>query len=155
MDILDTIRDDHDRMREMLESILQADEFEMPGLRRPFNQLKLLFEAHSKAEEAVLYPLLIEFQEAREHILEAYEEHHVVDVLMGELSREQPDDRERWLAKLSVAGTLLQYHIDEEEGASFEIAQEVMSEEQLQQLTETFLQQKEIVKLSLRSDIAA
>ena len=52
--------------------------------------------------------------EVEDDILESYEEHHVADVLVLELSMMKPDD-ERFTAKTTVLIENVEHHMDEEE----------------------------------------
>jgi hypothetical protein len=86
---------------------------------------------HELVEEKVLYPALKPHREAREIVLEGYQEHHVADVLVGELERLAPDD-ERWGAKFKVLKENIEHHIEEEEGDMFKTARSVLGREQLE-----------------------
>ena len=55
-------------------------------------------------------------------MLEGYEEHHVVDLLMGELERLRRD--ETWGAKAKVMKENIEHHIEEEEGEMFKAARQ-------------------------------
>jgi hemerythrin-like domain-containing protein len=57
-------------------------------------------------------------------ILEAYEEHHVVKLVLAELPRVNPED-ERFEAKMTVLSELIQHHVDEEEKEMFKLAQKL------------------------------
>jgi hemerythrin-like domain-containing protein len=66
-------------------------------------------------------------------VLEAYEEHHVVDKLMGELEN-LPVDDETWGAKAKVMKENIEHHIEEEEGEMFRKARQVFDEAELEDL---------------------
>ena len=51
-------------------------------------------------------------------MLEGYQEHHVVDLLMGELESLDVSD-ETWGAKAIVMKENIEHHIEEEEGEMF------------------------------------
>ncbi|HKE54142.1 MAG TPA: hemerythrin domain-containing protein, partial [Actinomycetota bacterium] len=68
-------------------------------------------------------------------MLEAYEEHDVVDMVLGDLEA-TPFDDESWHAKLEVMSENLHHHIEEEEGEMFEQARQVFDREVLEQLGE-------------------
>jgi hypothetical protein len=88
---------------------------------------------HERIEEKVLYPALKRHADAREIVLEGYQEHHVADVLVRELQRMPPTD-ERWGAKLKVLQENIEHHIEEEEGDMFKTARSVLSRAQLDAL---------------------
>jgi hemerythrin-like domain-containing protein len=88
---------------------------------------------HERKEEQVLYPALKRHREARDIVLEGYQEHHVADVLVGELKNMDPAD-ERWGAKFKVLKESLEHHIEEEEGHMFRTARSVLGRDRLEQL---------------------
>ena len=88
---------------------------------------------HELIEEKVLYPVLKSHAEARDIVLEGYQEHHVADIVLKELQRMPPSD-ERWGAKLKVLKENIEHHIEEEEGEMFKTARAVLSRNQLQEL---------------------
>jgi hemerythrin superfamily protein len=88
---------------------------------------------HELKEEKVLYPALKRRSEARDIVLEGYQEHHVADVLIGELKRMDPTD-ERWGAKFKVLKESLDHHIVEEEGHMFRTARSVLGRDRLEEL---------------------
>lgn len=74
--------------------------------------------------------------------LEGYEEHHVADVLMREISRLSPSD-EKWKAKFAVLKENVEHHVEEEEGEIWTKAQEVFDEAEAEKLGEAFVAEKE------------
>jgi hypothetical protein len=90
-------------------------------------------EVHEAIEEEIFYPALKEHPKAKEVVLEGYEEHHVVDQIMGELG-ETPVEDERWGAKFSVMKENIEHHIEEEEDDMFKKAHDVFSKKELDEL---------------------
>lgn len=88
---------------------------------------------HELIEEKVLYPALKSHPQARDIVLEGYQEHHVADLIVKELHALAKDD-ERWGAKFNVLKENIEHHIEEEEGQMFRTARGVMSREELQEL---------------------
>ena len=88
---------------------------------------------HENIEEKILYPALKGYPEARDTVLEGYQEHHVADLLIQEL-QEVAEDDERWGAKFKVFKENIAHHIEEEEGSMFRTARAVISQEELQRL---------------------
>ncbi|MFN2489529.1 MAG: hemerythrin domain-containing protein [Actinomycetota bacterium] len=131
MDALELLKDDHDRVKELLEDLESVD-----ATRRRtelFTRVRKEMEVHESIEEEIFYPALKEHPKAREIVLEGYEEHHVVDELMGEISELSADD-ERWTAKLTVMKENLEHHIEEEEEDMFSTARDVFSDDELAEL---------------------
>jgi len=132
MDALDLIKQDHKRLRKLLEETLEAEGSEREE-RMDFLRTELV--AHERMEEDVLYPRLREEKKARETVLEGYEEHHVADVLLDELL-DVPPDTDLWKAKVKVLKENVEHHMDEEEDELFKGARAVLDREELKRLGE-------------------
>ena len=89
--------------------------------------------AHELMEEKVLYPALQAHPQAREVVLEGFEEHHVADLIANEL-REVATNDEAWGAKFKVLKENIEHHIKEEEGNMFRLARGIFSREELRLL---------------------
>jgi iron-sulfur cluster repair protein YtfE (RIC family) len=135
MDALSLLKSDHDEVKSMLDKLDgttdRAEKTRTDGLA----DLKEALEAHEAIEEEIFYPALKEYAEAKAIVLEAYEEHDVVDMIMSELVTTPVDD-ETWAAKLTVMKENLEHHIEEEEGNMFTKARNVMDETELKDLGE-------------------
>jgi len=73
---------------------------------------------HEELEETFFYPQLRQDTDTEDLVLESYEEHHVMDVLIEEIGQLEPSD-ETWHPKLKVLQETTEHHIDEEEGDLF------------------------------------
>ena len=80
-------------------------------------------QLHTKLEEEIFYPAVRQAasKKAEQMINEAFEEHHVVDLVLNELPQVNPED-ERFEAKMTVLSELVQHHIEEEEDEMFKLA---------------------------------
>lgn len=85
---------------------------------------------HEQKEEQVLYPVLKGHPEAREVVLEGYEEHHVADLIVAEIKNVSAG-REQWGAKFKVLKETIEHHIQEEEKQMFPVARGVLSRDEL------------------------
>lgn len=129
MDVLTLLKEDHDRIKKMLadgESTTERGEKTRTEL---FTRLKETLIAHESMEEQVLYPALKAHPKAEELTLEAYEEHHVVDLVLEELEMTPVSD-EQWGAKFTVAKENIEHHIEEEEGEMFKLIRDIFSTEE-------------------------
>jgi hemerythrin-like domain-containing protein len=97
---------------------------------------------HEAIEEEILYPALKEHPKAKDLVLEAYEEHNVIDMVMSEID-ETPFDDETWGAKFTVMKENLEHHIEEEEGEMFDQCRQVFEPEELQELGDEMEARKE------------
>ena len=98
--------------------------------RRLMNEVATNLEAHAAIEEEMFYPAVreVESKKAEEMVLEAYEEHHVVKLVLAELPKVDPED-ERFHAKMTVLKELIEHHVEEEEEEMFKLAKKIDKEE--------------------------
>lgn len=129
--------------------LLKQDHKEVRGLFRQFQDtgaeatarqdqiVEKILEAltvHTYIENEVMYPRVRELlPDLGEDVLESYEEHHVADVLCGELAALSPDD-ERFHAKTMVLIESVTHHMDEEEQDWFPKVRAGVGRKQLQEL---------------------
>jgi hemerythrin superfamily protein len=95
-------------------------------VERVFREL----EVHTKIEEELFYPAMEAKadDEGQQLVEEARQEHHVVDVLMGEIKRLEPDNPE-YAAKFTVLMENVEHHADEEEKQMFPQAKKMLRDE--------------------------
>ena len=85
-----------------------------------------LLTVHTYIENEIMYPRVRELvPELEDDVLESYEEHHVADVLVMELSAMAPED-ERFTAKATVLIENVRHHIEEEEDEWFPKVREAL-----------------------------
>ena len=132
-DALNMLERDHRRFQKLL---TDGEETTARARKRRMQLLGTLaaeIALHERKEEKVLYPALKRHREARDIVLEGYQEHHVADVLVEELKRLDPAD-ERWGAKFKVLKESLEHHIEEEEGHMFRTARSALGRDRLDEL---------------------
>jgi hypothetical protein len=142
VDALKLLKDDHDKVKKLLEEGESTTERAVKTRKELFAKIKGELKVHEAIEEEVLYPALKEHAETKDIVLEAYEEHHVVDVILGELEQTPVDD-ETWAAKFTVMKENLEHHIEEEEDEMFKQARQVMDESELGELGDRMASRKE------------
>src|SRR5678815_20744 len=130
MDALELIKQDHKRLKKLLEETLEAQGTDREAR---MDHLRTELVAHERMEEEVFYPRLKQEQKAREEVLEGYEEHHVADVLLDELL-EVPAETDLWKAKVKVLKENVEHHMDEEESELFKKAKAVLDRDELNRL---------------------
>ena len=133
MDAITLLETDHRRLEDLLK---QGEETTERAVATRTQLLKTLTEAlgvHELIEEKLLYPALQRHPEARDIVLEGFEEHHVADIIVKEL-HDVATDNEQWAAKFKVLKESIEHHIKEEEGPMFRTARGVMTAEDLQAL---------------------
>ncbi|HET9723241.1 MAG TPA: hemerythrin domain-containing protein [Actinomycetota bacterium] len=142
MDALQMLEQDHEKVKRILEELDSTTERALKTREEGLATLKQELTVHELIEEEIFYPALKEHAEAKETVLEAYEEHDVVDAILGELEQ-TPVDHETWHAKFTVAKENLEHHIEEEEGEMFGQARELLEKDELTTLGEQMLRRKE------------
>jgi hemerythrin superfamily protein len=133
LDALSLLKADHEDVKALLKSLDETTERAEKTRTEGFATLKEMLRIHESIEEEILYPALKKFAKTKDVALEAYEEHHVVDMIVGELEATPVDD-EQWSAKFTVMKENLEHHIEEEEGEMFKQARQVMDEDELSEL---------------------
>jgi hemerythrin superfamily protein len=133
VDALTLLKKEHDEVKKMLKDLDATTDRAIKPRQDLFGRLKHSLTVHEQMEEAVLYPALKEHAETKDIVLEAYEEHDVVETILGELER-TPFDDGIWRAKLTVIRENLLHHIEEEEDEMFGQVRKLFDEETLESL---------------------
>jgi iron-sulfur cluster repair protein YtfE (RIC family) len=142
VDALKLLKDDHERVKKMLEEIDSTTERAEKTRTEGLAKLKQELTIHEAIEEEIFYPALRQHAEAKEIVLEAFEEHDVVDTIMSEIEQTPVDD-ERWGAKFTVMKENLEHHIEEEEGEMFDKARDIFDRDTLESLGEQMQARKQ------------
>src|SRR6476469_148855 len=133
MAALTLLKDDHQKMRKLLNELESTTERGVKTREDLYARIKSELTVHEIIEEEIFYPALKDHPKAKDIVLEAYEEHHVVDLLMGELESLDVQD-ETWGAKALVMKENIEHHIEEEEGEMFKQARSVFDTAELDDL---------------------
>jgi hypothetical protein len=133
MDAITLLKTDHDRMRDLLTELESTTERGVKTRTELFATIKGELTVHEAIEEEIFYPELKAHPKAKDIVLEAFEEHHVVDLVMGELE-DLPVDDESWGAKALVMKENVEHHMEEEEGEMFKTARSVFDKAELAEL---------------------
>ena len=133
MKATDLLKKQHRQVEKLFK---QAEKATQPRQRRQLmDQIAEMLTMHTKIEEEVFYPAVRELgsSKAEEMIDEAFEEHHVVDLVLAELPNVDPED-ERFEAKMTVLSELVKHHVEEEEGEMFPMAEKKLGAERIKEL---------------------
>jgi len=124
MKATDLLKKQHKEVKALFKKV---DDTENARQRRQLlDEISQSLEGHTLIEEEIFYPAVrgLETPKAEEMVLEAYEEHHVVKLILAELPLVDPED-ERFEAKMTVLSELVEHHADEEEKEMFKTAQKL------------------------------
>jgi hemerythrin-like domain-containing protein len=142
MDAISLLEEDHRKMKKLLSELESTTERGVKTREDLFATVKDELTVHETIEEEIFYPALKEHPKTKEIALEAYEEHHVVDMVMAEIE-DVPHDDETWGAKFKVMKENIEHHIEEEENEMFKQARQVFEEDELEALGEQMRLRKE------------
>jgi len=142
MDAITLLKDDHQKMKKLLNDLESTTERGVKTREELFAKVKEELTAHETIEEEIFYPTLKEHPKTKDITLEAYEEHHVVDMVMAEIEG-VPYDDETWGAKFKVMKENIEHHIEEEENEMFKQARDAFETQELEALGERMMTRKE------------
>jgi iron-sulfur cluster repair protein YtfE (RIC family) len=128
MKATDVLKKQH---REVLGLFKQIEKTDDPSERRRLlDEITDSLKMHTELEEEIFYPAIRESgaKKAEEMVLEAIEEHHVVDLILAEAPEIDPE-AESFDAKMTVLQELVKHHIEEEETEMFKLASRLGDEE--------------------------
>ena len=130
MDAIALLEADHKKVKRLLAELESTTERGIKTRTELFATIKGELTLHEIVEEEIFYPALKAHPKAKDIVLEGYEEHHVVDLLMGELEAMDVSD-ETWGAKALVMKENIEHHIEEEEGEMFQQARQAFDTAEL------------------------
>jgi len=135
MNAITLLEEDHRKMKKLLSELESTTERGVKTREELFATVKDELTVHETIEEEIFYPALKDHPKTKEITLEAYEEHHVVDMVMAEIEGVAYED-ERWGAKFKVMKENIEHHIEEEEKEMFKQARQAFEEDELEALGE-------------------
>jgi hemerythrin superfamily protein len=133
-DVVELIMQDHREVERLFEA-LRTDPAKRPGL---VPVLTTLLAAHSRAEEAEVYPAAADEAGASDDVEHSQEEHVEADELLAQLADADPTSEafDQILNKVIDAVT---HHVEEEESSVLPAIKERLSDQRRAELGEAFL----------------
>ena len=132
MDAISLLKEDHIKAKKLMAELEKTTERGVKTRTELWEKLLKELTIHENIEEEIFYPALRDKPKAKDLVLEAMEEHHLVDDIVEQI-KETPFDDEHWGAKFKVAKENVEHHIEEEETEMFKIARQVFSTEELEE----------------------
>lgn len=133
MKATELLKGQHRQVRELFKRVQDTGD---AGERRELlEEIAERLQVHMMIEESIFYPAMQDAAttaKIREMVPEAYEEHHVVKLVLDELPELDPGD-DRFKAKMTVLCELVDHHVVEEEKELFKAA-EKLGVERLEEL---------------------
>lgn len=144
MDAIEFLTEQHRETESLFEQFEEAGDLARRG--EIAEEIIQDLELHTTLEEAVFYPAVRDsIPEMQAELLEDFEEHHAVELLLKELGGMNPSD-ERFDAKVTVVKTQVQHHIQEEENDLFPRVRSEFGSDQLNQLGQQLQQRAQALK---------
>ncbi|MFP5225897.1 MAG: hemerythrin domain-containing protein [Actinomycetota bacterium] len=146
-DAIVMLKEDHKRFREMFRQMDDLKSEGGPRLEALMAEICHELTTHGKLEEEIFYPAAVLGVTDQGIIHEADEEHHIAELLMGEILGSSPDEP-RYIAKCTVLKELVLHHIEEEEEDLFPKVREAAGRARLQEIGQQMAERrKELDKL--------
>jgi hemerythrin-like domain-containing protein len=142
-EILDMLREDHQRVKKAFKSAEKLHEQEAhEDLQALVEQTCAEIKIHAQLEEELFYPVAREAMSEEDLIEEAEVEHGSAKALMQQLEELAPEDP-KYFATFKVLGEYLKHHIKEEENELFEQLSSGRSKVQWEELQQQMLTMRE------------
>ena len=114
-DILDTLKQDHQDVAEMLERLVESTS--AVERKKLLSSIKVALVPHLRAEEKVVYDAILALRgkEQKEHGEEGYIEHGLGDKMLASLGKMKDAMSPEFSAGAKVLKELVEHHVEEEE----------------------------------------
>jgi len=144
VDAIELLKEDHKTVKKLFKSFEAAGDAEEDEKKTIVEQITNALEVHATIEEEIFYPAVkkARAQQTKDEVLEAYEEHKQIKILLGALKGLSSDD-ETYDMKVKVLKEDVEHHVKEEEGEMFPDARKFLRKEGLQSLGEKMSERKE------------
>ncbi|HEX4882583.1 MAG TPA: hemerythrin domain-containing protein [Casimicrobiaceae bacterium] len=144
-DIRALLHDDHQHVMTLSRDLAEAQT--AAARRALYTELRTLIDAHSRAEEAVVYDAMLRIEgdgakDARALCREGMLEHAQLDELLVRLSRTDFASSDAWQAQATVLRRLLERHIGDEEDECFLALDEHFTAAQRRAMAQAFAQMR-------------
>jgi hemerythrin superfamily protein len=131
MDALALLHEDHVKVASLFDRYVQTKDL---GERKLIvEQIRQELTAHASIEETLVYPALRELAPNKEAVGVAFEEHHLIEVVLCQIDKLEPGSEELSI-KLGVLKNLVTKHVEIEESTLFDLATQVLGTNGLREL---------------------
>ena len=148
MNAIDLLIEDHEKVSALFDEVKATEDEEKH--KQLFEQISVELKTHTHIEEAIFYPALKNYEELKDMVLEAFEEHKQVKTLIREIEN-LSDGSERLDAKLKVMGENVEHHVEEEETEMFPKVEQLLSGAELEDLGEQMEAEKKSFQKNLKA----
>jgi len=146
-DILDSLKQDHDDVAELLERLVEADS--TAERKSLLASIKNALVPHLRAEEKVVYDavLALRGKEQKTHGEEGFIEHGLGDKMLASLGKMKDAMSPEFSAGAKVLKELVEHHVEEEENNVWSDVKDNFSDEDRIEMNRKFLVAKKRVRV--------
>ena len=146
-DILDTLKQDHEDVAEMLERLVESGS--AAERKKLLASVKAALVPHLRAEEKIVYDAILALRgkEQKIHGEEGYMEHGLGDKMLTSLAKMDDAMSPEFSAGAKVLKELVEHHVEEEEKNIWSDVEDNFSDEQRIEMNQKFLAAKKRVKV--------
>jgi len=151
-DALVVLKEDHAELKRLFRRFEKAGG---PAERGELvEQIIAKLTLHTEVENTILYPEILKtLPDLKDEILESYEEHHAVDLIIDEIGKLEPS-AENYEARVTVLIENVEHHIGEEEDEWFPKVRKALGrDELLQEWGERMISAMQSAQASLSVDL--
>jgi hemerythrin superfamily protein len=145
MNIYSALKKDHQKIETLLNRLVDSSEQGTDEWKGLVKEIRDELIPHSRAEEALFYNPIRETEHGSGLIAHSYTEHAVAETELRTLQAMEAINA-NWTALAKKLRHDLLHHVEEEEGKVFGAAKLVFSDEEAEQIGESFEQLKPMVK---------
>lgn len=146
-DAITMLKDDHQKIEKLFKKYEDTTDRAIVTRQRIVDELTEVLSVHAEIEELVLYPVARALgDDADAKALESLEEHHVVKVLLAEISKLSPED-ERFHPKVKVLIENVRHHVEEEEADLFPQLREAFGRNDMNDLGDAMERARDLVPI--------
>jgi hemerythrin-like domain-containing protein len=151
-DALVVLKDDHAAVKRLFRAFEKTDDPKRRG--ELANEMIAALQLHTEVENTILYPEILKtLPDLKDEILESYEEHHAVDMIIAEIQKLEPT-AENFEARVTVLIENVEHHIGEEEDEWFPKVRKALGrDELLQEWGERMLSKMQEARAGLTVDL--
>jgi hemerythrin superfamily protein len=141
MNIYEALKKDHDGVKELLQRLVGSADADQATRKALIAKIRDELVPHSRAEEAVFYNSLRTIDETKGLVSHSYQEHMEAEALLRTLQAMDVVNAD-WTKVARKLKDALEHHIQEEEGAIFTAAKQVLADDEAQVMGQVFEQMK-------------
>jgi hemerythrin-like domain-containing protein len=146
-DILETLKQDHNDVAEMLDKLVESHS--AAERKSLLASIKSALVPHLRAEEKIVYDAILDLRgkEQKEHGEEGYMEHKLGDEMLTKLGKMDNMTSPEFSAGAKVLKELVEHHVEEEEKNIWADVKAHFSDDQRVEMNRKFLAAKKRVKV--------